>query len=173
MAETQAPQRDHVPQRDPAQRDPAAVQQVTQRLAAVLAESGWPRMPALVFAALLSSDTGLTSLDLTEALGISPAAVSGAVRFLVDLGLVSRERRAGTRRECYRVQGGMWHDVMERGLRSVSRTEDALRGSLRVLGEGTPAGRRVADALAFYEFYGEQMSGVLEKWDEHNRSLEA
>lgn len=155
------------------ERDPADLRRVTERLAAVLAESGWPRMSALVFAALLSSDPGaLTSSELTESLGVSPAAVSGAVRNLTDLGLVTRERRTGTRREWYRVQSGIWHDAIERGVRSVSRTQAALRESLGVVGEDTPAGRRMAEMLAFYEFYGEQFSDLVERWDERRAALE-
>ena len=35
-------------------------------------------------------------------LRISPAAVSGAVRYLIRLGLVHKERVPGSRRDCYR-----------------------------------------------------------------------
>ena len=44
------------------------------------------RMPARVFAALLASDDGaLTSAELGEQLQVSPAAVSGAVRYLAQV----------------------------------------------------------------------------------------
>jgi len=155
-------------------RDPVAMKQATGRLVSALAESGWPRMPALVFCALLSSDAGgLTSAELTESLGVSSAAVSHAVRYLADLNLVDRERQPGSRRELYRVRNDIWRASIERGLRSLARTEDALRESRDVLGEETPAGRRVAGALAFYEFYRQQVSGLVDGWDEQKRSLEA
>ncbi len=155
-------------------RDPVAVQRATERLVSVLADSGWPRMPASVFTALLSADGGcLTSAELTESLGVSPAAVSGAVRYLVDLGLVSRERQPGSRREIYRVRGDIWHDVIARGLRTMSRTEDALRESRDVLGRETPAGHRMGGMLAFFQFYREELSRLLDRWDERRRSLEA
>ena len=49
-------------------------------------------MPARVFAALLASDSGrLTSAELSALLKVSPAAVSGAVRYLAQVNLVSRE----------------------------------------------------------------------------------
>jgi DNA-binding transcriptional regulator GbsR (MarR family) len=52
-----------------------------ERFASVMEESGIPRMPARVFAALLATDSGrLTSSELAELLQVSPAAVSGAVR---------------------------------------------------------------------------------------------
>ena len=76
MAEEPAPQGDRL-----------APQQTTEGFASVLAESGLPRMPARVFTALLFCDAGgLTSAELTELLSVSPAAISGAVRYLSQLG---------------------------------------------------------------------------------------
>ena len=57
-------------------------------------------MPARVFAALLATDSGrLTAAELAELLQISPAAVSGAVRYLTQVGMVHREREPGSRRD--------------------------------------------------------------------------
>ena len=50
--------------------------------------------------ALLTEDAGyLSAADLGERLHISPAAVSGAVRYLVQIQLVRREREPGSRRD--------------------------------------------------------------------------
>ncbi|NEE30623.1 MarR family transcriptional regulator, partial [Streptomyces sp. SID7982] len=60
--------------------DEATVSRFVERFAAQLVQAGMTRMPARVFAALLSSERGaLTSAELSEQLKISPAAVSGAV----------------------------------------------------------------------------------------------
>ena len=57
-------------------------------------------MPARVFAALLFCDAGgLTSAELTELRSVSPAAISGAVRYLSQLGFISRDRKPGSRRD--------------------------------------------------------------------------
>ena len=81
------------------QRDDQAVRQFIERFASLLADSGMPRMPARIFAALLSSDTSRrTAEELAELLQVSPAAVSGGVRYLVQVGLVSREAQPGSRR---------------------------------------------------------------------------
>ena len=62
------------------------------------------RMPARVFAAILTADDGrCTAAELAGTLGVSPAAVSGAVRYLMQLGLVRRERDPGERRDHYRI----------------------------------------------------------------------
>ena len=54
-----------------------------ERFTAVLVAAGFPAMPARVFVALLIADSGrLSAADLAGMLRISPAAVSGAVRYL-------------------------------------------------------------------------------------------
>ena len=53
-------------------RDPEALSRFIERFASVLAEGGVPRMPARVFAALLSTDEGrLTAAGIAETLQIS------------------------------------------------------------------------------------------------------
>ena len=82
-------------------RDPAAVRQFIERFASLLADSGMPRMPARIFVALLTADTSsLTADELAGLLQVSPAAVSGGVRYLVQVGLVSRETEAGDGAMC-------------------------------------------------------------------------
>ena len=67
-----------------------------EKFAAVLIVAGFPPMSARVFVALLISDSGgLTAAGLADLLQISPAAVSGAVRYLSGLGLVRKERVPG------------------------------------------------------------------------------
>ena len=56
--------------------------------ALLLTETGVPRMPARVFACVLADDSGgLTAADLAERLQVSPAAISGAVRWLMQMHL--------------------------------------------------------------------------------------
>ena len=84
-----------------------------EKFAAVLILAGFPPMPARVFVALLVTDSGrLTAAELADLLQISPAAVSGAVRYLGGLGLVHKERVPGSRREYYRMPGDIWHQVL-------------------------------------------------------------
>lgn len=86
------------------------------------------RMPARVFGALLASDTGtLTSAELGERLRISPAAVSGAVRYLAQQHMVSREREPGSRRERYRVHSNQWYEALTNREAVLKRWEYALR----------------------------------------------
>ena len=71
-----------------------------ERFSSVLVAAGIPAMPARVFVALMVTDSGrLTAAELAGMLRVSPAAVSGAVRYLIQLGLVHKERVPGSRRE--------------------------------------------------------------------------
>ncbi|MGW6292833.1 GbsR/MarR family transcriptional regulator [Streptomyces sp. NPDC055058] len=146
-------------------RDPEAVSRFVEHFAAQLVEAGLPRMPARVFAALLASDTGvLTSAELGELLRISPAAVSGAVRYLAQQHMVSRERAPGSRRERYRVHGDQWYEALTNREAVIRRWEDALREGVTSLGADTPAGRRLAETLAFLEFVEKEFEAMMERW---------
>ncbi|PWI11533.1 MarR family transcriptional regulator [Streptomyces sp. NWU339] len=149
-------------------RDPEAVSRFVEHFAAQLVEAGLPRMPARVFAALLSSDTGvMTSAELGERLRISPAAVSGAVRYLAQQHMVSREREPGSRRERYRVRGDQWYEALTNRETVIRRWEDALREGVTSLGSDTPAGRRLAETLAFFEFVEKEIEGMMARWRTH------
>lgn len=113
---------------DAVERDPEAVSRFVERFAAQLVEAGLPRMPARVFSALLASDSGaLTSAELGERLQVSPAAVSGAVRYLAQVHMLSREREPGSRRERYRVHSDQWYQALTNREAIIKRWEDALR----------------------------------------------
>jgi DNA-binding transcriptional regulator GbsR (MarR family) len=149
-------------------RDPDAVSGFVEHFAAQLVEAGLPRMPARVFAALLASDAGsLTSAELAQQLQISPAAVSGAVRYLAQVHMLSREREPGSRRERYRVHSDQWYEALTNREAIIKRWEDALREGVTSLGATTPAGRRLAETLAFFEFIEKDVAEMMERWRIH------
>ncbi|MFI2431211.1 GbsR/MarR family transcriptional regulator [Streptomyces sp. NPDC018693] len=147
------------------ERDTEAVSRFVEHFAAQLVEAGLPRMPARVFAALLASDSGaLTSAELSEQLRISPAAVSGAVRYLSQVHMLSREREPGSRRERYRVHSDQWYQALANREAIIKRWEDALREGVTSLGPDTPAGHRLAETLAFFEFLEKDVADMMERW---------
>lgn len=153
-------------------RDQEAVAKFVESFAAQLVEAGMQRMSARVFAALLSSDEGvMTSSELGEQLKISPAAVSGAVRYLSQVHMVSREREPGSRRERYRVRGDQWYEALTNREAIIRRWEDALREGVSSLGADTPAGRRMAETLAFFEFIEGEVAEMMERWRTHRQKL--
>ncbi|MEW2449185.1 MarR family transcriptional regulator [Streptomyces parvulus] len=153
-------------------RDPEAVSKFVEGFAAQLAEAGMQRMPARVFAALLSSDSGsLTSAELGERLQVSPAAVSGAVRYLSQQHMVSREREPGSRRERYRVHSNQWYEALTNREAILKRWESALREGVASLGADTPAGRRMAETLAFFEFLDGELAKLMDRWRVHREKV--
>ncbi|MCW7942703.1 MarR family transcriptional regulator [Streptomyces hygroscopicus] len=153
-------------------RDPEAVSKFVESFAAQLVEAGMQRMPARVFAALLSSDSGsLTSAELGDQLQVSPAAVSGAVRYLAQQHMVSREREPGSRRERYRVHSNQWYEALTNRDAVIKRWEIALREGVDSLGAATPAGRRLAETLAFFEFIDGEITRMMQRWWAHREKL--
>ena len=153
-------------------RDSDVVSQFVEKFAAVLTETGFPRMPARLFAALLASDSGtMTARELAGLLRISPAAISGAVRYLTQVNLVSREHAPGSRREHYRVHSDVWYEAMARRDRVLSRCEQSLRDGIELLGRNSGAGARMAETLAFFEFIQAELHSLLARWRERKRHL--
>jgi DNA-binding transcriptional regulator GbsR (MarR family) len=146
-----------------------------ERLASALAEAGFPRMPARVFAALLATDSGhLTASELAHLLRVSPAAISGAVRYLIQINLVSREGEPGSRRDRYRVHDDLWYEAITRRDQMLSRLEHRLREGIEVLGgRETAAGARMAETLAFFEFLQKELPALVKKWREMKPSKSA
>ena len=86
-----------------------------------------PRMPSRVFAALLSVDSGrATAAELSDALRVSPAAVSGAVRYLVQTSLISASASPA------------------RAATSTASRRRVVRGDLSPRGRARPLGARGA-----------------------------
>lgn len=152
-------------------RDEEAVGRFRERFASVLVEAGVPPMPARVFAALLVTDSArLTAADLVTRLSASPAAISGAVRYLEQLGMISREREPGSRRDVYLVRNDLWYEMAIRRDQVLTHWVSAARDGVTLLGPQTPAGQRMADSMDFFAFLLEQLPAVLDRWQERKRS---
>jgi predicted transcriptional regulator len=153
-------------------RDPVAVGRFVERFASVLVEAGIPRMPARVFAALLATDSGrLTASELSEQLQASPAAVSGGVRYLIGVGMVSREGEPGSRRHHYRVPDSVWDEVITGRDRLMARWTAVLRDGIELVGADTPAGARLAESVEYFEFVSAELPRVMARWQEHKAAL--
>lgn len=150
-----------------------AVGRFVERFAAVLVEAGIPRMPARVFAALFASDSGsLTAEELAARLKASPAAVSGGVRYLIGVGMISREGLPGSRRHHYRVPDGVWDEVVSSRDRILTRWTAVLKEGIDVVGRETPAGARLSDSVQYFEFVSAELPQVLSRWRAHKAALD-
>lgn len=157
-----------------AERDPEAVRQFVERFASALTEAGFQRMHARVFAVLHGTDSGrLTAAEIAERLQISPAAVSGAVRYLTRFNLIRREREPGSRRDHFVVENDSWYEAIVNRDEVLLRWQNSAREGIEVLGADTPAGRRMADSLAFFEFITEELNELVAKWQKVKNERQA
>ncbi|HEX9063987.1 MAG TPA: MarR family transcriptional regulator [Streptosporangiaceae bacterium] len=153
-------------------RDAEAVGRFVERFAGTLVEAGIPRMPARVFAALFATDSGsLTAGELASRLQASPAAVSGGVRYLIGVGMITREGEPGSRRHHYRVPDSVWDFVMSGRDRVLHRWTEVLRDGVDVVGRQTPAGARLSDSVQYFEFVGAELPRVQARWAQHRAAL--
>jgi len=155
------------PEAGPGARDPAAVRAFIESFTGLLTQAGFPRTPARIFVALLTSDSSrLTAADLAELLQTSPASVSGGVRYLVQVGLVTAEGEPGSRRQHYRMPTDVWDEIVRLRNRQFARWVTELRDGVSALGPDTPAGSRMADTVRYFEFLSAEMWGLLARWRE-------
>lgn len=148
-------------------RDERQVSEFVERFASTLVDAGIPRMPSRVFVALLASVGGrLTAAELAEQLQASPAAISGAVRYLTQVDLITRHREPGSRRDVYLVDDDVWFTVINGRLNAIMRWGDQLAVGIDAVGAATPAGARLAEMVAFFEFMRDEMPALMKRWHE-------
>jgi predicted transcriptional regulator len=148
--------------------DGSAAGRFVERFALTLLETGLPRMPARVFAALLiAPDARLTATELAERLQVSPAAISGALRYLVQVRMVARERDPGGRRDHFRILDDFWYEAtMHRDEMLVRWDQDLLSGIEAVGGSETEAGARLDEMRRFFAFVRSEVPQLMAKWRE-------
>jgi DNA-binding transcriptional regulator GbsR (MarR family) len=140
-----------------------------ERVGAAMEAAGMARLPARVFAALLIDEDGrMTSAELVEELGVSPAAVSGAVKVLEQLRWTTRERERGSRRDVYVVDDDAWRRALLSGDQTYAAIESAFTAAAEV---APPAARGRLDlSREFLVFVREELVIMAERWEEHRRS---
>jgi hypothetical protein len=137
-----------------------------ERFALLLRESGMPPMPARVFAYALADDADrYTAAQLAEGLQVSPAAISGAVRYLVQVGLLARDREPGTNVGVYSLYDeDVWYQIYRSQTDRLRRYEQVAAEGAATLGADTPGGRRLQQTAEFFGFLSEQYPALMERW---------
>jgi hypothetical protein len=130
-------------------------------------QMGGTRMGGRVSGYLLICDPPVQSLTrIAEALGVSKAAVSGAVRSLLQLGVVELVSEPGRRGDSYRALPGQMdsmlgidhvrtlHALLDRGLASVA-DKDQTRSNYALM----------HDLRELARFLETEIPGVLDRWE--------
>jgi hypothetical protein len=147
-------------------RDEAAVARFVEQSAATLADMGFARMPARVLMLLMvTEEPGLSAADLAAGLQVSSAAVSNAVRYLMQVGLAEREAVPGARRDLYRLPNDTWYAASGAEQPAYRKLADvASQGIKATGGPDTPAGARLSDMQSFFDYLDTEIPGVVERW---------
>jgi DNA-binding MarR family transcriptional regulator len=136
-----------------------------ERFAGVLANSGVPSMSARVMARMLVSPTGtMTASELAESLQISQPAVSGAVRQLIQVAFISRERLPGSRKDHYRIRDDVFAAILERRNNALGEWESSTRSGADLFGPDSPVGQRLLEAADFFAFISEDLNQMIKNW---------
>jgi DNA-binding transcriptional regulator GbsR (MarR family) len=144
------------------------VERFVERFALLLTDAGLARMPSRVFGALLVTEDGkLTAGEIADALKVSPAAVSGAVRYLLQVELIVRRRDPGERRDHYEVTDDMWYEAYANRDKQMEQWAQAMAEGVAAVGPDTKAGWRLETSRQFFEFLREQIPDLLRKWREY------
>ncbi len=147
-----------------------AVAAFVERFAADLEAAGIPRLPARVFVAVLTEDDGyLSAAELAERLQISPAAVSGAVRYLMQVHLVRREREPRSRRDRYVVSDHSWYEASMSRQSMLEQWSRTLAEGITALDPASPAGARMSETYEFIEFLRKELPAMLARWRRQRR----
>jgi DNA-binding transcriptional regulator GbsR (MarR family) len=148
-----------------------ALRRFVERFALLLTDAGMARTAARVFACVLTVDSGrLTAAELAERLDVSPAAISGAVRYLTQAGVLVRAREPGERRDHYAVHDHVWPEMFTTRMAMVRRWEEAMGEGVELLGAERPAGRRLEETREFFAFMQAELPEMLRRWEERRAS---
>ena len=143
-----------------------------ERFSLVFEEAGLPRMAARVFAYVLAEDADrYTAADLASGLGVSRAAISGAVRLLTQTGMLRKERDPGGRVDQYRVfDEDVWAAINSQRIPFLFRWADAVAEGVDLVGRDTRGGRRLLQSQAYFLFMAEELPKLMDEW--HRRKDE-
>lgn len=145
--------------------DGQALLQYVERVALVLREIGMPPMAARVFAYALAEDSDrYTAAELASALRASPAAISGAVRYLVQVEMLERRREPGTRSDLYVLHDDIWTRLLSAQASALTGLRRLMSDGAEVVGPDTPGGRRLLHSAEFFAFLQDGMERIFEEW---------
>lgn len=154
---------------DEAERDRS---RFVEQFGLLLNDAGLQRMPSRVFAYVLASDAEThTAVELAEGLRVSPAAISGAVRLLIDIGMLVKDRAPGDRVDHYRLYSDdIWATIIGRQEPMFKHVDVMFADGLQALAPG-PGRRRIHETREFYRFLYAQLDVAAARWREHRTAL--
>jgi DNA-binding transcriptional regulator GbsR (MarR family) len=145
--------------------DAHAGTEAAEQAAAMLTALGMARMPARVMMALAGSpDDGYTAADLSDRLGVSAAAVSGAVRYLVSMRLIHRLSRPGDRRDRYDLAEDSWSGMITANAPAYAALAAYLDRIAEANAAAPASAARTLEIADFLRYLSERMPQLAAEW---------
>jgi DNA-binding transcriptional regulator GbsR (MarR family) len=136
-----------------------------ERASSEMVAQGFPRMPARVLMALTATEDGrATSEELAARLTASPAAISGAVRYLGVVGFVRNTTIPGTRKHIYSLGDTPWYATSFTRMQLYAQIENSLRGSTDRMPADSRARARIVEVADFFQFLQDRLPPLLDEW---------
>lgn len=149
----------------------SASRQFIEDFALALANAGMQRMASRAFSALLASDSAaLTAREIADALAASPAAVSGAIKYLERAKLVRRTRVAGERVDRIVLGDDPWYTAMTMREGIFDELNRALDRGIGALANTSDAAARLQETRDFFAYLEAEMPKLIDRWHSHRRT---
>ena len=150
-----------------------AAAEFVARVGADLASQGFPRIPAFVIMAITVTESGrLTAAELSQQLGVSAAAISGAVRYLRALRFVRVVTQPGSRKHVYALGETAWYTGSLQVHGRYRQLAEMIADSAQSLGDRPAAQARVTELGAFFDFLERRMPALLAEWEAERAATE-
>lgn len=144
--------------------------EAAEQAAAIMAAAGMPRMASRALMAITAAPAeGYTAAELAERLGVSAAAISGAVKYLETIGLIHRVSAAGSRRVRFVIVGGAWDSVVRGSLSIYERLATLTDDIATQLAGDEVAQARSREIADFFRFFAERMPALIDEWEQTRR----
>ncbi|MFC1526392.1 GbsR/MarR family transcriptional regulator [Candidatus Latescibacterota bacterium] len=145
----------------------SAESEFVERIGLAFERLGTSRTAGRLFGVLLMAREPLSLDELSRLLQVSKASVSTNARYDERIGIIERASVPGDRRDYYRVAPRS----LERAVtRRVAVTHEFVRlaeSGLDAVDEGNGAAReRLAEMRDFYQFIGDGLEGLMNRWRE-------
>jgi DNA-binding transcriptional regulator GbsR (MarR family) len=142
-----------------------------ERASSEMVAQGFPRMPARVLMALTATEEGkATAEELAARLQASPAAISGAVKYLGIVGFVRNTTIPGTRKHIYSLGDTPWYAASFNRTQLYAQIENSLRSATDDMPAESKARARIEEVADFFHFMQERLPGVLDEWHAERRA---
>ncbi|WP_027883062.1 GbsR/MarR family transcriptional regulator [Meiothermus rufus] len=128
--------------------------------------AGLPRSAGRILGWLMVCDPPeQNAAQLAQVLGASKASISTMTRLLVQMHLIERVPRRGSRQAYFRIRPGTWSERVRQGLAGLSLYKNLAEKGLKLLEKAPPAQRqRLEEMRDLYAFFEEELQGLFERY---------